>query len=395
MSSQERFDRVISRRITLEQLQEYTSTPARVAEDVIAPNGAALILRGTELSHMGPYLGVLEKKLRQWDIFSIPITIQNILDLTVLEDMLKAARERIPSIDSQLADETVKQVKNVYGRISEGVCDSEDIFNLIRQGRTITEEISKAPQLMLCLGKVRSWDEYTYVHSLNVALLSGFLSARIFPDKPGIAENVSVGAILHDLGKALVPQNILNKPGRLTDEEFTVMKKHTVYGDELAKSNGICDASALAVIRGHHERYDGSGYPDDLSKDDIRIEARIAAVADVFDALTAKRVYKEPMESHAAVAIMLESMNEHFDPAVVRVLLVSIGLFPPGTVVELSDGSLGVVIDSGGKDLMRPKVLLQIDDMGRKVDGLKIVDLGRSEELYVKRAMQDVGKVGF
>jgi HD-GYP domain-containing protein (c-di-GMP phosphodiesterase class II) len=394
--SDERFNRTISRRITLDDLHEYTSTPARVPEDIIAPNGATLIPRGTKLSSYASSVVALVKNLKRWDISSIPVTISNDLDMAGLESMLMAARERIPSIDPQLAKETVQQVENVFERISEdGVCGPEDVSNLAMQGRAIAQEIAQAPQLMLCLGKVRSWDEYTYVHSLNVALLSGFLAKRLFPDKPEVAENVSVGGILHDLGKAMVPKEILNKPGRLTDDEFVVMKKHAAYGDELAKSNGVNDISTLSVIRGHHERFSGDGYPDALSKDSIRLEARIAAVADVFDALTAKRVYKEPMPSRTAVSVMLENMSAHFDPAVVRALLVSIGLFPAGTGVELSDGSLGVVVGASGSDLMRPEVLLQIDKMGRKAEEQKIIDLSKTEDLYVRRPMQDVGKTAF
>jgi HD-GYP domain-containing protein (c-di-GMP phosphodiesterase class II) len=173
------------------------------------------------------------------------------------------------------------------------------------------------------------------------------------------------------------------------------MKKHSVFGEELAIANGVNDPRTLAVIRGHHERYGGNGYPDAFAKEQIRMEARIAAVADVFDALTAKRVYKEPMESRAAVSIMLENMVEHFDPQVLRALLVSIGLFPPGTGVELSDGSLGVVVGARGNDLMRPEVMLHIDRMGRKTEGVEIIDLSQSESLYVRRPMQDVGKIAF
>jgi HD-GYP domain-containing protein (c-di-GMP phosphodiesterase class II) len=315
------------------------------------------------------------------------------VDVADFENVLKAARDKIPSIDPQLAKETVQQVENVYGRISEGICGPEDVSNLAVQGRVLAQEIAQAPQLMLCLGKVRSWDEYTYVHSLNVALLSGFLANRLLPDKPELAENVTVGGILHDLGKALIPKEVLNKAGRLTNEEFTIMKRHSVYGDELAKSNGVNEISTLSVIRGHHERYGGDGYPDALKGENIRMEAKIAAVADVFDALTAKRVYKEPMESRAAVSLMIENMSEHFDPMVVRALLVSIGLFPPGTGVELSDGSLGVVVASKGKDLMRPEVHLQIDNMGRKAEGVTI-DLSKRDDIYVRRPMQGVGKIG-
>ena len=395
MSSNELLTHTISRRVTFEEMEEYISTSAYVVEDIIAPNGATLIPRGTKLSSLGSSVDALRKNLGRWDIDSIPVAISNTLDATELEGLLSKAREKVQTIDPQLAKETVQQVEDVYGRISDGICGPEDISNLAKQGRTIAKEISQASQVMLCLGHVRNWDEYTYVHSLNVALLGGFLANRLFPDNPEIAENVSVGAILHDLGKAQIPKEVLNKPARLTDEEFDIMKKHPIYGEELAKSNGVDSLSTLAVIRGHHERHSGDGYPDLSKKDDIRIEARIAAVADVFDALTAKRVYKEPMNSRAAISVMLDNMSNHFDPIVMRALLVSIGLFPPGTSVELSDSSLGVVVGANGKDLVRPEVLLQFDSMGRKTDGTKVVDLSKTDDLYVRRSIHDVGKTAF
>jgi putative nucleotidyltransferase with HDIG domain len=337
----------------------------------------------------------LEKVLRRWGIFSIPIVIHNEVSIEEFENILKAAETNLSVIDPQLARQTIEQVENVYDRIAQGTCGPEDISNLAIQGRTLAREVAQAPQVMLCLGKVRGWDEYTYVHSLNVALLGGFLASRLFPNQPEIVERLSMGGILHDLGKALVPKEVLNKPGPLTDEEFTIMKKHPIYGEELARANGIDDEGVLAVIASHHERYGGRGYPKGMEKDGIRIEARIAAVADVFDALTAKRVYKEPMESRVAVSLMLENMSAHFDPLVVRSLLVSIGLYPPGTAVELSDGGIGVVVGARDKDLLRPEVLLQIDHMGRKVEEMKIVDLSQGQSLFVQRSLHDVGKIAF
>ncbi|MDR1977767.1 MAG: HD-GYP domain-containing protein [Synergistaceae bacterium] len=377
------------------ELREYALTPARVAEDVLTASNSVLLPHGTELASLVSSVDDLEKVLRRWGIFSIPIVIHNEVDIRELEAMLKAAETNLAVVDPELARQTVEQVENVYDRIAKGTCGPEDISQLAMQGRNLAKEVAQAPQVMLCLGKVRGWDEYTYVHSLNVALLGGFLASRLFPDQPEIVERLSMGGILHDLGKALVPKEVLNKPGPLTDEEFAIMKKHPVYGEELAIANGVADEGVLSVIAGHHERYGGKGYPKGLAKDEIRIEARISAVADVFDALTAKRVYKEPMESRAAVSLMIDNMSTHFDPVVVRILLVSIGLYPPGTAVELSDGSMGVVVGARDRDLLRPEVLLQIDHMGRKVEEMKIVDLSLNQSLFVQRPLQDVGKIAF
>ncbi|MDR1875318.1 MAG: HD-GYP domain-containing protein [Synergistaceae bacterium] len=386
-------ERVTKRRISLGELREYLSTPAYVAEDVVASSGVVLLPRGTELAALVSSVEDVEKNLRRWGIFSIPIIFRNSINIQEMEGILKTAEANLMRVDPELARNTVEQVSNVYGRIVEGIIDPEDYANLANQGRTLAREVAQAPQVMLCLGRVRSWDEYTYVHSLNVALLGGFLASRLYPDQPDIAESLSVGGILHDLGKAHVPRAILNKPGPLTKEEFEIIKKHSEYGEELAIANGITDVRVLSVVRGHHERCNGEGYPDRFTKEQIRKEAKIAAVADVFDALTAKRVYKEPIDSRVAVSMMIDNTGTHFAPEVVRVLLMSIGLYPPGTAVELSDGSLGAVIGAKGKDLMRPQVLLQIDSMGRKVEGVKVVDLSEDPSLYVQRSLQDVGKL--
>ena len=173
------------------------------------------------------------------------------------------------------------------------------------------------------------------------------------------------------------------------------MKRHPELGEELAVSNGITDSRSLEVIRGHHERYNGGGYPDNLDKATISIEARIAAVADVFDALTARRVYKNPMPSREAMSVMTGAMSEHFDPEVMRVLLLSVGIYPAGSLVELSDGSVGTVVGAYGKDVMRPKVAIHMDRYGARLQEKKLVDLGTERELFVKRALQSDDKLAF
>lgn len=136
----------------------------------------------------------------------------------------------------------------------------------------------------------------------------------------------------------------------------------------------------------------GDGYPDGLRGNRISLQARIAAVADVFDALTAKRVYKDPIRSREAVSMILESSGSSFDAAIVRALLVSVGLYPPGTVVELSDGSMGIVTGVKHKDLLRPQVLISADRQGRRPESVSIVDLSLGQGLHIIRSLDDMGK---
>ena len=385
----------IRRDIPLEDLHGFCSGVAEVADDIIGESGGILIPRGTPLSTLAPTMDRIEARLRRSNVSLVPIVLPGDAGMERLEDFLRVADPAILPLEPELARQTVSQVEDVFGRIKEGECTTEDIHNLAEQGRTLARRISGAPQLMFCLGQVKSWDEYTSVHSLNVALLSSFLAERMFPGRTELAEFMAVGGILHDLGKARVPLEVLNKPAKLTDDEFAVMKRHPELGEELAVSNGITDSRSLEVIRGHHERYNGGGYPDNLDKATISIEARIAAVADVFDALTARRVYKNPMPSREAMSVMTGAMSEHFDPEVMRVLLLSVGIYPSGSLVELSDGSVGTVVGAYSKDVIRPKVAIHMDRYGARLQEKKLVDLGAEKELFVKRALQSDDKLAF
>ena len=385
---------ILRMRVPVDEIDEYSFTGAYVDEDVINGNGVSLIPKGTDVASLVQLVPSMKETLQKWGIKTIAILVQEQIEVMALENMIKNSESNYVGIDDKLARDTVEQVGDVYSRIANGTCEQEDIDTLVVQGEALAKEVAKAPEIMFCLGRVRKSDEYTYVHSLNVALISGFISNKLFPNDEDFTRCMSIGGVLHDLGKARVPNEILNKPGQLLDSEYEIMKKHTIYGEELAKEFGVNDPRILSVIRGHHERYSGNGYPDVLSNDKISIEARISAVADVFDALTARRVYKEPMECRTAITMMIEKMSMHFDPDVLRALVISVGLYPPGATVELSDGSLGVVVGTNGKDLVRPQVMITINKNGKKVEKSgPIIDISKNNEVFVKKVIHDLGKL--
>ncbi|NLG95272.1 MAG: HD-GYP domain-containing protein, partial [Acetomicrobium flavidum] len=242
------------------------------------------------------------------------------------------------------------------------------------------------------LAKVKEKDEYTFVHSLNVALLSGFLARRLQGNDKSLIEDVVIGGLLHDVGKAKIPLEILNKPGPLTDEEYAVMKQHPVLGLEMLNEAGINEETILSVTSYHHERMDGKGYPCQLRGNFIPFVARIAAVADVFDAVTTSRVYRTAESLYFAVSLIIKETNKHFDPKVARELISALGLYPPGTVVELSDGSTAVVISSNPGDLLRPVVLLLYDSEGNPIAQSHPIDLKEAPNLYIKRVTGNFNK---
>ncbi|NLL36409.1 MAG: HD-GYP domain-containing protein [Fretibacterium sp.] len=389
------FENRIRRQIRLEEIPNYMQSGARLSDDIIGTAGSVLLPRNTRIAALASSWPKAKEVLSQDGITSLPIIIEETFALQELESALKAVEKNLIPLDASLAKETTQQVDDTYDRILKGKCSKNDIVGLTDQGRTLARQIAGAPQVMFCLGQVRNWDEYTGVHSLNVALLSSFLAEKMCPDQPELAELMAVGGILHDLGKARVPQEILNKPGRLDPDEFKIMQKHSEYGVELAYSYGVTDRRILEIIKGHHERFAGGGYPGGIEGASISLEARIASVADVFDALTAKRVYKEPMTGRAALSLMMTEMSSAFDPQVMRVLLLSMGLYPPGSMVELSDGSAGVVVGIKGQDLLRPDVMLHYDSQGHRLKELQPLALSQSEDIYIVKAAEDVGKIAF
>ena len=385
---------VVKKRIALEDLRKYAAGTAQVFEDVRAPNGTILLSRGMRLSSLGASIKSIEKKLYGWGISSLPIVIRNTFDLDDFKTALKNSKIGLSFSDSEGLRQTLGQLHTVFGHAAEGRCDAEDISRLVLRGEALAREASQVEQVMWCLEKVSGENDYLCVHSLNVALLSAFLAHRMFPEQPQLAEVLTVGGLLHDLGKARLSDFLLNKPTSLTNEEFSTVKKHSEYGEALAASGGISDPRVLAVIRGHHERLSGGGYPDTLNETEISQEMRIAAVADVFDALTTDRPHRNSVGGRNAVSVMVEDAGRSFDSKVMRTLLLSIGLYPPGSVVELSDDSIGIVVNVRDRDILRPQILLQIDETGRKVEDSRIVDLGSEKSLYIRNAVHDTGKMG-
>ncbi len=361
-----------------------------LAEDVVSAKKVLLLPKGVDLSWFGSTKKRLVQRLKSEGVTHIRVFAEKTPSVRDLEELIQRVRGPVKQIDRALACQAVRQLGDVYRRIaSDGV--TEGLFeSLLSTGHALAQEILSSQAITLSLYKIRQWDEYTFVHSLNVALLSGFLASRLRPGDNAFVNKITTGSLLHDLGKAMIPLHILNKPAKLTDAEFAVIKTHPTKGFELALQQRISDEEMLTVVRGHHERWNGNGYPDRLRGEAIPLPARIAAVADVFDALTTNRIYKEAESPKNAISIIVGDAGDHFDPIVVRELLLSLGLYPPGVIVELSDSSVGVVVSTFPGDLLRPTVMLLADLEGQE-SGLHLVDL-RESDLYIRRSIKSVDK---
>ncbi|MES2932473.1 MAG: HD-GYP domain-containing protein, partial [Pseudomonadota bacterium] len=226
------------------------------------------------------------------------------------------------------------------------------------RAHSLVEEISSSvmrnPDALISLARLKNKDDYTYMHSVAVCALMIALARKMKLDA-NQTRDAGLAGLLHDVGKMMVSQSILDKPGKLTDDEFVAIKEHPVEGHKiLSGAPGVSDA-ALDVCLHHHERFDGTGYPHQLQGEAISLFARMGAVCDVYDAITSNRAYKAGWEPSESLRRMAE-WDGHFDPAVFQAFVKCIGIYPTGALVKLKTGRVGVVIEQSENSLLTPKV---------------------------------------
>jgi putative nucleotidyltransferase with HDIG domain len=218
----------------------------------------------------------------------------------------------------------------------------------------ISESILRNPDAIVSLLRIKQADTYTFQHSVAVGtLLISF--CRSIKDRSSI-EQVGIGGFLHDIGKMKVPEHILNKAGKLDEQEFSIMKRHVNYGCEIVETIAGISAISFSIVAEHHERYDGSGYPHGLKGDEISLYGQMASIVDVYDAMTSTRVYHASIEPTEVMKKLLESKGQQFNSKLVQYFIRTIGIYPVGSLVKLENGYLAVVIDQHHENLLHPRV---------------------------------------
>ncbi len=238
---------------------------------------------------------------------------------------------------------------------------------------------------LLCMSQIRSKDSYLLEHSVNVAILMGVLARHLGYSGETLHQLVT-GALLHDIGKIRVPDRILHKTEQLEPQEWEEMKRHVVYGrDVLVQTPGMYP-TAIAICAEHHERLDGNGYPAGLAGESISHFGKMAAVVDVYDAITAERVYHSGLTPTDAMKKLLEWSDNHLDKNLVYDFIRSIGVYPVGTLVELNSGRAGVVIETNRLQQDRPRLKLVYDLGARKKLPPQLLNLAQEADESIVRA---------
>ncbi len=238
----------------------------------------------------------------------------------------------------------------------------------------ISHSLDRNPWALISVARLKTADEYTYMHSVAVCALMMALARQLRFDEAETRE-AGLAGMLHDLGKARIPPQILNKPGRLSDAEFEVIKRHPEAGHKLLQDMGGIGEMALDVCLRHHEKLDGTGYPHGLSSENISKYARMGAVCDIYDAVTSNRPYKKGWDPTESLRKMATWTQDHLDERIFHAFVKSVGIYPVGSFVRLESGLMGVVIEQGESSLLRPKVRAFFSAKARAYIMPKVVDL--------------------
>ncbi|MEJ8554769.1 HD-GYP domain-containing protein [Tepidibacter sp. Z1-5] len=336
--------------------------------------------------------------------------------IVLLQENVKLNLNYIKQLDS-------KNIQYIYisDEISEGIEPNDTIsiekyrevkevikdqFNMAKKGKNIglnmniinntiselLDTITSKRDISYSINEIRMSDDYLYEHSLNVMVSCLYTGILMQYDKMKL-QKLALGAILHDIGKVFVDSDILNKPGKLTSEERVEIEKHPELGYRYVSDNYGNEISALSkqIILQHHEKWNGKGYPNQLSGDLIYEMARICSVADVFDALTADRVYRKKIPIYKASEYIYSLGYNDFDFDIVKLFLSRIVKFKQGSIVKLSDGAKGIVYDQNKHMLDRPIIKLLVNKNGKNMAHKNIfIDLIEEKTLFIEKQLENI-----
>jgi len=317
------------------------------------------------------------------------LTTEELLAEQIKDEPVGSMEEEIQRA-RKFCNEAKEQVKEMFSEVRMGKSiDSEKIVPMVGEIETLVQRNASA---ILSVARLKTHDDYTYMHSIAVCALMISLAHHLKLDEEQ-TRLAGIGGLMHDLGKALMPTDILQKPGKLTDAEFITVKKHPQAGSSVLQQNGA-EAAVVDIALHHHEKINGSGYPDGLAGDDISQLSRMAAICDVYDAVTSERPYKKAWEPAAALQAMAK-WEGHFDKKIFATFVKSVGIYPVGALVRLSNKRLAVVVEPNAESLLKPKVKSFFSITAKAAIEVKIIDLAAPNCAVTIEGPENSDKWGF
>lgn len=270
-----------------------------------------------------------------------------------------------------------KVLRNVMNQYIE--CNTMSLSSLSDTVDGIISEILKNKDVQISLSDIGASDEYTYLHSVSVCVYSLLIGRSLNYERKAM-QQLAMGSLLHDIGKVALDAKILYKNGKLTEEEYEYVKEHTSAGYQMLKQGTALPEIVEMIALTHHERLDGTGYPLGLNSDEVHEYSKIVAIADVYDALTTDRCYREKWSTNKAVDYLVEKSGTFFSPDLVQLFIKQIAIYPNGSLVSLSNGMLGIVKEQNENVPLRPIVRVVSDLQGNKVE---LYEINLMEDLAV------------
>jgi HD-GYP domain-containing protein (c-di-GMP phosphodiesterase class II) len=269
---------------------------------------------------------------------------------TTVEEELGACRES--------REHAIDVVTNILEELKAG--HSIKVESVRQSVNGMMASILRNPDAFFWLTRLKNKDDYAYMHCVDACGLAVAFGRHLGFSKPEL-EDLAVGTLLFDIGKLQLPDGLLKKPGRLTDREYVLIRRHVEFGSQMVTEMKGSNREIVSIVRHHHERHNGSGYPRGIRGNDIPVNGRIAALVDCYDAITSERAYSNAISSYDAVQMIYEWRDKDFQVDMVEQFIQCIGLYPTGTLVELSTDEVGLVLSQNRVRRLRPKIMLVLD----------------------------------
>jgi len=335
-----------------------------LGKSILTNEGHVLLRAGVKLNNT--YIN----KLKDLGVSRIYVEDERLDDVEV-ED------ERLTELKQMTMKSMCCVMKNVHN------CNGKKLKESLSSVKEMIDYIIDVGDVNKSIYDIKTYDNYTYMHSLDTCIMSTFLGINSKIDEWGL-KDLGVGAILHDIGKSDIPIKLLNKEGRLTDEEFNEIKKHPVYGVNMLKKNVTVPSTAIKVVEQHHERVDGKGYPYGLTGKQISKHAKIVCICDVYDAISNDRCYRKKFSPNDAYELILSGSGTSFDEEVVRDFRNTFSIYPLGCCVKLSNGEEGYVINQNKGFPDRPVIRVLYDKNTKDPISFYEIDLLESTNIIIQ-----------